>query len=191
MVAIMDSSLNEILRPLLQQEKILDELGKDTSANKDQIETQQLKIQEQGCCQSKIMALLQEVERNQRAINMHQEDIDNMMGSKRLLYPSGVLKKEVHQIERKVVKQSQTIHRQDNKLKRIDGTVEQNGRAIIENSDEIFRIKQKQDDATGIHVFGLRIMAHASKCFISTSQPNNLLVFSNSVTVEKSGRVAQ
>lgn len=133
-VAIMDSSLNEILRPLLQHEKILDELEKDTSANKDQIETQQLKLQEQeldiskhqeeiGYCQNKIMALLQEVTINQRAINKHQEE---------------------------VARQSQTIHKQDKTLQRIDGTVEQIDKAIMENSNEICRIKQKQDDTIGM-----------------------------------------
>ena len=130
----MDSSLNEILRPLLQHEQILDELEKDTSANKDQIETQQLKLQEHesnitkhhediGHCQNKIMALLQEVARNQREIIIHQEE---------------------------VARQSQTIHRQDKTLQRIDGTVEQIDKATMENSDEICRIKQKQDDTIGM-----------------------------------------
>ena len=47
-------------------------------------------------------------------------------------------------------RQSQTIHRQDKTLQRIDSKVEQIDKATMENSDEISRIKQKQEDTIGM-----------------------------------------
>jgi multidrug resistance efflux pump len=144
----MDSSLSEILRHLLQHVRILDGLKKDVSANKDQIETQQLKSQEQElditknkdeiwCFQSKIMALQQDVERYQRAMNIQQEEAVRYQRAMNIQ-------------QEEAVRQSQTIHRQDKTLQRIDGTVEQIVKITMENSDEICRIKQKEDDTTGM-----------------------------------------
>jgi hypothetical protein len=96
----MDSSLSEILRHLLQLVRILDGLKKDVSANKDHIETQQLKLQEQELDitnnKDEIVALQQKVERYQ------------------------------------------------------DKTLQQFLKVTMENSDEICRIKQKEDDTTGM-----------------------------------------